>query len=311
MNTHPTTNGMEPAAPQADSPVKGLNGFTHRYADVNGTRIHYVMGGKGPALVLVHGYPYTWASWRKLMPLLAVAGFTVIAPDLRGLGDSDKTETGYSKVNVAEDVRQIVQSLGFDTINLVGTDIGTMVAYAYASRHPDEVRRLILAESLIPGFGLDELMNPATGGYWHFGFHAQVDVAEMLTAGKEVAYLLPWMKWASTSKDAADVAVNLFLPYYLAPGGMRAGFKHYETMVEDGRENRAAFCSKLKMPVLVLNGDQGIPQAQTLGCVLQVAENVEAELVPQSGHTFAEDNPAWVGERLARFFAPSRQPMDE
>jgi len=140
-----------------------MDGFSHRYADVNGTRLHYVIGGEGPAVVLLHGWPYTWAEWRKLMPLLADAGFTVIAPDLRGLGDSAKAEAGYSKTNVAEDVRQVVHQLGLSEINLVGTDIGTMVAYAYASRHPDEVRRLVLSESLIPGFGLEELMNEPIG----------------------------------------------------------------------------------------------------------------------------------------------------
>ncbi len=294
-------------APQADSEVAGLTGFTHRYADVNATRIHYVIGGEGPAIVLLHGWPYTWAAWRKLMPLLADAGFTVIAPDLRGLGDSVKADTGYAKTNVAEDIRQIVQSLGFDTINLVGTDIGTMVAYAYVASHPNEVRRLILAESLIPGFGLEELMNPATGGYWHFGFHMHVDVAEMLTARKEVAYLLPTMKMMSISEDAAEVAESIYLPHYIEPGGMRAGFQHYGTLLEDGKENRAAFKSKLTMPVLVLNGDKGIPQAQTLGCVRQVAANIEAELVPNSGHLFAEDNPSWVAERLTRFFGPDRE----
>lgn len=103
--------------------------------------------------MLLHGWPYTWAEWRKLMPLLANAGFTVIAPDLRGLGDSAKAESGYSKLNVAEDVRQIVRSLGFETIDLLGSDIGTMVAYAYAAGHPKEIRNLVLAESLIPGFG--------------------------------------------------------------------------------------------------------------------------------------------------------------
>jgi pimeloyl-ACP methyl ester carboxylesterase len=305
MDTHPTTNATAPLPPKADSAVSGLEGFTHRYAEVNGTRIHYVMGGKGPAIVLLHGYPYNWALWRKMMPSLAQAGFSVIAPDLRGFGDSARPGTGYSKVNVAEDVRQIVQSHGFDSIHLVGTDIGTMVAYAYASRHPGEVRRLILAESLIPGFGLEELMNPATGGYWHFGFHAQVDVAEMLTAGREEAYLMPWLKWASTSKDAEEVALKLYLPYCRMPGSMRAGFKHYETMIEDGRENRAAFRARLKMPVLVLTGDQGIPQEQLLGCVRQVADNIEAELVPHSGHTFSEDNPAWSTERFVRFFGPA------
>lgn len=295
---HPTTT-----LPQPDRPVDGLDGFQHRYADVNGTRIHFVVGGDGPAVVLLHGWPYTWAEWRPVLAPLAAAGHTVIAPDLRGLGESAKADSGYTKVNVAEDVLQIVQSLGFDQIDLVGKDIGTMVAYAYASRHPHEVRRLVLAESLIPGFGLEELMNPATGGYWHFGFHAQVDVAEMLTAGKELAYLLPTMSMMSVAEDAAAVAERDFLPHYLEPGGMRAGFQHYGTLLEDGQANRDAFVSKLTMPVLVLNGDRGIPQAQTLGSVRQVAEDVEAELVPDSGHVFAYDNPNWTADRLARFFA--------
>ena len=235
------------------------------------------------------------------MPLLAEAGRTVIAPDLRGLGDSARAESGYEKSNVAEDVRQVVQSLGFASIDLVGTDIGTFVAYAYAQRHPGEVRRLVLAESLIPGFGLEELMNPAMGGYWHFGFHMQVDLATMLTEGREDAYLLPFMTMMSASPDAADTARTLFLPHYTAPGGMRAGFQHYGTLLADGAENRAALRSKLPMPVLVLNGERGIPQVQLLGCLRQVADTIEAALVPGSAHTFASDNPAWVAERLTQF----------
>lgn len=279
-----------------------LDGFRHSYAEVNGTQLHYVMGGSGPAIVLLHGWPYTWALWRKLIPLLALAGFTVIAPDLRGLGDSTKTDFGYAKTNVARDVHELALQLGHRKINLLGTDIGMMVAYAYAASYPDEVHQLVLAESLIPGFGLEELMNPATGGYWHFGFHMQVEVATMLTAGKEAAYLLPSMKMMSVSEDAADVAQTLYLPYYAAPGGMRAGFRHYETLLEDGKENRARFVTKLTMPVLVLNGDKGIPQAQTLGCVRQIADNIETDLIPDSGHAFADDNPYWVANRLIRFF---------
>ncbi len=288
-------------APREGGAADGLPGFAHHYVEVNGTRLHYVSGGRGPAVVLLHGWPYTWAEWRRLMPLLADAGLTVIAPDLRGLGDSARAESGYEKSNVAEDVRQVVQSLGFASIDLVGTDIGTFVAYAYAQRHPGEVRRLVLAESLIPGFGLEELMNPATGGYWHFGFHMQVDLATMLTEGREDAYLLPFMTMMSASPDAAETARTLFLPHYAAPGGMRAGFRHYGTLLADGAENRAAFRSRLPMPVLVLNGERGIPQAQLLGCVRQVADTIETALVPGSAYTVANDNPAWVAERLVRF----------
>lgn len=297
----------QPLPPAPDSPVDGLPGFTHRYAELNGVRLHYVAGGEGPAVVLIHGFPYTWALWRPLLPLLAKAGFTAIAPDLRGLGDSGKPETGYDKVNVAEDVRQVVRALGFDVVNLVGTDIGTMVAYAYASRHPGEVRRLVLAESLIPGFGLEELMNPATGGYWHFGFHAQVEVASMLTEGKEAQYLTPWYGMMSASPDAVAVAARNFLPYYTAPGGMRAAFKHYESIIPDGRSNREQFQAKLPMPVLVLSGERGIPQAQTLACVEKVADRIETDIVPGAGHTFAGDNPPWTASRLQRFFGDAGQ----
>lgn len=301
--SEPTSNPNPVPASALAGPVASLPGFTHGYANVNGTQLHYVSGGSGPAVVLLHGWPYTWAVWRKLLPLLAEAGYTAIAPDLRGLGDSEKAEGGYAKTNVARDIHELVQLLGHAEINLLGMDIGMMVAYAYAASYPTEVRRLVLTESLIPGFGLEELMNPATGGYWHFGFHMQVEVATLLTAGREAAYLLPSMTMMSMSSDAADTAQTLFLPYYTAPGGMRAGFRHYATLLDDGRENRARFQAKLPMPVLVLNGERGIPQAQTLTCVQQVAANITAEIIPASGHVFAEDNPAWVTERLSRFFS--------
>ena len=176
-----------------------------------------------------------------------------------------------------------------------------MVAYAYASRHPEAVRRLVLSEPVIPGFGLEKLMNPAAGGYWHFCFHMQVDLAAMPTAGREAAYLLPTMRMMSISDDATDMAERIFLPHYAAPGGMRAGFQHYGTLLEDGRSNQAAFRSKLETPVLVLNGERSIPQAQTLGSVKQISKVTEAALIPSSGYTFVHDNPAWVAERMVRF----------
>lgn len=288
--------------PKPGDDVKGLPGFKHHYSNVNDTQIHYVMGGSGPAIVLLHGYPYTWEIWREILPLLAASNFTIIAPDLRGLGHSLKVDNGYAKRNVAEDIRQIVRLHGIDTISLVGMDIGTMVAYAYASAYPSEINHLVLSESIIPGFGLEEMMNPATGGFWHFGFHMQVDIAEMLTAGKEEAYLLPMMSMMSISADAAELAKSRFLTHYRSKGGMRAGFKHYETLIDDGKENQEQSVNKLKMPVLVLNGEIGLPQAMLLDGVKQIADKIESDIIPYSGHTFAEDNPTWVANRLTQFF---------
>jgi pimeloyl-ACP methyl ester carboxylesterase len=273
-----------------------------RSAEVNGIKLHYAIAGDGSPVVLLHGWPFTWAEWRKVMPALATAGHTVIAPDLRGCGDSDRPDEGYAKLQVAEDVRALVAQLGFQRIALVGTDIGMMIAYAYAAAHPEEVRQLVLAESLLPGFGLEERMNPATGGYWHFGFHMQVDLAAMLTAGKEAAYLDPnWQMFTPVHGLDAEQRER-YLQAYTAPGAMRSGFQHYGTLLADGKDNRRRFSGKLAMPVLVLNGEQGIPQDQTLACVTQVAEDVTAELVPASGHAIGEENPEWVADRLARFF---------
>ena len=248
----------EEQKPFDNASVAGLPGFTHGRAAVNGTHIHYTVGGSGPALVLLHGWPYTWEVWRKMLPLLAVRGYTLIAPDLRGLGDSDLEESGFAKSNVAEDIHQLIRSLGFEHIYLLGMDIGMMVAFAYAVRYPEAIDRLILTESLIPGFGLEELMNPATGGYWHFGFHMQTSIADMLTSGKEDAYLLPTMGMMSLSPDAVATAKAVFLPSYKRPGRMLAGFEHYRTLLEDGKENRDHLKQKLVMPVLVLSGEHGI-----------------------------------------------------
>ena len=301
---------MSGVAPACAAPVDGapadLDGFSHHFADVNGTRIHYVSGGAGPAIVLLHGWPLTWREWRGIMPALAEAGFTVIAPDLRGLGDSAKPSKGYDKKTVADDVRAIVGHLGFETIDLVGTDIGMMVAVSWALHHPAEIRRLVLAESLIPGFGLEELMNPATGGYWHFGFHAQVDTATMLTGGHEAEYLGNNWKMFSPLKGITEEDRAEFLRTYGNPDGMRAGFRHYEALLDDGKANRAAFEHKLTMPVLVLNAGLGIPQEQTLGGVSQVFANVEHDKVLLAGHAFAADRPSWTADRIIRFLETVR-----
>lgn len=288
-----------------DGASAGLEGFTHHFADVNGTSIHYVSGGSGPAVVLLHGWPLTWREWRGVMPALAAAGFTVIAPDLRGLGDSGRPSSGYDKQTVADDVRALVRDLGSDTIDVVGTDIGMMVAVAWALHYPTEIRRLVLAESLIPGFGLEELMNPATGGYWHFGFHAQVGLATMLTEGKEAEYLGNNWKMFSPLKGITAEDRAEFLRTYGNLEGMRAGFEHYAAMLDDGKANRAVFKQKLTMPVLVLNAGLGIPQEQTLAGVEQVFAHVEHDKVLLAGHAFAADRPDWTADRLIEFLKPS------
>jgi pimeloyl-ACP methyl ester carboxylesterase len=154
-------------------------------------------------------------------------------------------------------------------------------------------------------------MNPATGGYWHFGFHAQVDTATMLTEGHEAEYLGENWKMFSPLKGITEKDRTEFLRTYGNPDGMRAGFEHYAAMLDDGKANRAAFDQKLTVPVLVLNAGLGIPQEQTLGGVSQVFANVEHDKVLLAGHAFAADRPDWSVARIISFLqALPGQDMD-
>ena len=137
---------------------------THHTAEINGIRMHYVTAGTGEPVVLVHGFPQTWYAWRKIIPALA-ARHMVIAPDLRGCGDTDRPDAAFEKRTAAEDIHQLVQHLGVGSVNLVGHDVGTMVSYAYAAAYRSEIRRLALMESALPGFGLEELYD---GDAYHF-----------------------------------------------------------------------------------------------------------------------------------------------
>ena len=252
-------------------------------------------------MVLLHGWPFTWMVWRRVLAGLSAAGRSVIAPDLPGTGASDPPRAGYAKVDLARRLLRLLRALGHERTDVVGMDVGAMVAFAWAAAEPESVRRLVLSESLIPGFGLEDMMNPATGGFWHFGFHMQVDVATMLTAGRESEYLAPfWAQMSVGGLSEDDLAA--FLRSYSAEGGMRAGFEHYAALLGDGRANQALLeGATLDMPVLVLSGERGVPQNLLLDGVRRAATAVSADVVPAAGHTYAADNPKATVERIVGF----------
>ena len=161
----------------------GNTTFSHCSSFVNGIQLHYVIGGHGDPVVLLHGWPETWYEWHHVMPALA-KNYTVIAPDLRGLGESSKPLTGYDGKTVAEDIHQLVTQLGFKTIFLVGHDIGTQIAYSYAAAHPTEVKKLVVMDFTIPGFAPTGRMP-----LWWPIFHQTPDIPEALVQGKEMMYL--------------------------------------------------------------------------------------------------------------------------
>jgi hypothetical protein len=172
--------------------------FSHHMTSVNGIQLHYVIGGQGDPVVLLHGWPQTWYEWRHIMPALA-KNYTVIAPDPRGLGDSSKPITGYDGKTVAEDIHQLVAQLGFKDIFLVGHDWSAQTAYSYAATHPNNVSELVLMDFSFPGFLPPEF---GENGPWWFAFHQTPNLPEALVEGKEREYISWFLKGLAYNPSA-------------------------------------------------------------------------------------------------------------
>jgi pimeloyl-ACP methyl ester carboxylesterase len=280
--------------------------FSHHVAAVNGIQLHYVMGGKGDPVVLLHGWPQTWYEWRHVMPALA-KNFTVIVPDLRGFGDSSKPATGYDGNTTAEDIYQLVSQLGFNQIFLVAHDIGVQTAYSYAAAHPNNVSKLVLMEFPIPGFPPPEL-----GGNeaWWFAFHQVPNLSEALVQGKEREYISWFFKGLAYNPSAiTEEDIDVFAKHMAAPGAMRAGFEYYRAFPIDEVQNKESAKTKITMPVLVLGGDiypalgGDFPGNFGLSSTQALAANVTGVTVPLSGHWIPEEQPQFVIEQLAKFFS--------
>jgi len=281
--------------------------FSHHMATVNGIQLHYVIGGKGDPVVLLHGWPETWYEWRHVMPALA-KNYTVIAPDLRGLGDSSKPPTGYDGKTVAEDIHQLVGKLGFKTIFLVGHDIGTFIVYSYAAAHPSEVKALAVMEAPIPGF-----YPPVRPILWWVPFHQTPDVPEALVQGKEMLYL-SWFYHNLANNPAAITQqdINEYVSHYSAPGGMRAGFEYYRAIPQDAIQNMNYSKTKLTMPVLGLGGGYtpafggNVTMPSVVYGMKILAQNVTGILVPNSGHWIPEEQPQFLADQLLKFFGNAK-----
>jgi pimeloyl-ACP methyl ester carboxylesterase len=276
--------------------------FSHHTVSVNGIQLYYVIGGHGNPVVLLHGWPETWYAWHKVMPALA-KNYTVIAPDLRGLGDSSKPLTGYDGKTVAEDIHQLVTQLGFKTIFLVGHDIGTQVAYSYAAAHPTQVKRLAVMELTIPGFA-----PPGRPPLWWGIFHQTPDVPEALVQGKEMIYLSWFYRNLAYNPAAITQAdINEYVSHYSAPGAMRAGFEYYRAFPQDAIQNMNYSKTKLTMPVLALGGGYiptfggNITMPTIIYGMKLLAQNVQGIKVPNSGHFIPEERPDFVIKTLDNF----------
>lgn len=270
--------------------------FSHHTASVNGIQLHYVIGGHGDPVVLLHGWPQTWYEWHKVMPALA-NNYTVIVPDLRGLGDSSKPVTGYDGNTTAEDIYQLVSKLGLgQKIYLVGHDVGVLTAYSYAASHPNNVSKLVILDvPPLPPPGFEDCC-------WWFRFHQTPDIPEMLTAGKEREYLSWFYKYAYNPEAITQADIDKYVSKYSAPGGMRAGFEYYRAFPTTLEQNRDHANVKLEMPVLALGGEYSFGTA-ALDSMKSLATDVRGGMVPFSGHWIAEERPDFLIKELVKFFS--------
>lgn len=268
------------------------------FANVNGTRLHYLVAGSGDPVVLLHGYAETSHMWLPLVPNLA-ASHTVIAVDLRGAGQSATPPDGYTKTAMAQDIHALTQKLGLQRIRIVGHDIGLMVAYAFAAQYPGEVDRIVLMDAFLPGVGKWRdvwLMRDL----WHFHFYGKTPLA--LVHGRERIYFEHfWNDFAANpAHSIPDRDRRFYAKAYARPGGMRAGFEYFRAFEKDA-EDFARFAQKpLPMPMLVLTGEKAsgeflIEQGRL------VATNVEGVVIRGSGHWLMEEAPEQVIPKLVEF----------
>ena len=263
-------------------------GFVHRDATLGDVRLHYLIGGRGPPVVLLHGFPETWQAWRQVMPRVA-RWHTVIVPDLRGVGCSSLERSGYDKQTMADDVHRLVTQLGLPEVAIVGHDLGGMVAYAYTRAHPGEVSHLAVSGALLPGFGLERLLDFTRPGQGlpHLVFFAQPEIPARLIAGQERAFLGRFIGSLAVVRSGA---FDDYVEAYSRPGRLDAALGQYRALYRDAADNRRDAGTPLPMPVLAVGGDGGV--AGTAESLRRVAADVRVMAVPGAGHYVPEERPA-------------------
>jgi len=280
--------------------------FIHQTAQVNGVRFHYVIGGQGFPVVLLHGWPQTWYEWRKIMPALAEK-YTVIAPDSRGMGDSERTESGYDAATLAEDTFSLVRSLGFQQIFLVGHDLGVSTAYAYAARYREAVQRLVILDVSLEGFGREDFA--VKRNIWHFGFfQAPGSLAESLAEGRE-HILLQWFFSSSLVRNSdafMQEDIDEYVRCYSGRDALRAGFEYYRSFSTNAQLFKEYSKEKLRIPVLALGGEYSGADGPFYS-LAQLAQHVSGGIIPQCGHFIAEEQPEELLRRLNAFFSEQEE----
>lgn len=272
-------------------------------ATVNGIRMHYRRAGAGAPVVLLHGWPQTSFCWHKVFGELAET-HTVIAPDLRGYGLTDKPHEGYDKRTMAADVSELVRALGFESVTVVGHDRGGRVAHRWALDRPREVARLAVLDIIPTREMWRRLDTEVARGFWHWLFHLQPDLPELLVSRDIAGYLGYFFERWTYQRQGLDAA-DTYIRAFSAPGALRAGFDDYRAAFPDDAEADDADAGrKLTMPVLALWGSAGLlGRLPALEIWRDYAEDVTGQSIEECGHFLAEEQPAALLAHLKPFLA--------
>ena len=274
--------------------------FASETAMVNGTTIHYVRGGQGAAIILIHGFPQDWFAYHAIMPRLAKR-FTVIAVDLRGIGGSKATPGGYDAANVAADIEQLMTTLKLQRVYIVGHDLGGIVAYALVRHDPQALRGAMIIDAPIPGIaGWDESMT----GVWHVGFMQVPGLAEKLVGGRQADYFGYFFNFSKfTPAERAH-----YTKAYSTPSQLHAVLEMYRAFPADAQFN-AAQRGPNDVPLLLAGGGESSFAALVPNIVEGLRANgfthVEAGVIPGAVHYDVQDQPDEVAELIEQHASPT------
>ena len=309
-----STPAISPAAPEGPLAVSGapnlpagfVETFTSRFFYNGAVRLHAVVGGEGPPLLLVHGWPESWYAWRLLMPALA-REFEVVAVDQRGIGLSDKPTSGYDTATQAGDLIAIMDALGHQQFAAVGHDTGFAIGYALAADHPDRVARIALAE--IPGSpGAAPsppvfVPGPLNDRLWHLAFNRIDTLNEQLVSGREDLFFR-W-EFDAAAKKLPDDVIRYYVGILSDPDALRGSFGWYRALDATLAQDAERKTKRLAMPVLAIGGAASF--GGMVGEALRlVADDVQSVVIPDAGHFVAEEAPEEMLAALTTFLAPYR-----
>jgi len=269
-----------------------------RMSQVDGVKLHYLSAGHGPTVILLHGYTQTSRMWRPIIPLLAEK-FTVIAPDLPGIGDSEIPKDGLDMKTAAIRIHALAKSLGIEKARVVGHDIGLMVAYAYAAQFPSETEKLVVMDAFLPGVpGWEDVYNDP--GIWHFRFNGPTP--EALVRGRERTYFdYFWNDFAADKiHSIPDADRAAYTTAYARPGRMRAGWAYFVSFQQAAKDFAQLSQTKLTMPVLAIGGEKA--NGKVLGEQMKIAAtNATMIVLRDCGHWVLEEKPKETTDALLKF----------